>query len=174
MYATLSLKELLANESIDTDLLMPKEQTDETVELNKDPEDPAPFLPFLPLHIFDNDEFDCRTPEEWISMGQENGTRKPVPGKALLPKKDSDAACKCFATFASGLVWPEINPFPNKPLFLRVCSTGLLKTLLEKEKLLVMSNFSFSCSVFYPFGELSAIFIKLEIVVCKLFQFGRA
>ena len=36
------------------------------------------------------------------------------------------------------------------------------------------SNFSFSCSIFYPFGEVSAIFIKLEIVVCKLFQFGRA
>ena len=48
-----------------------------------------------------------------------------------------------------------------------------VKTLWEKEKLLVTSNFSFSRSVFYPFGELSAIFIKLEIVVCKLFQFGR-
>ena len=28
-------------------------------------------------------------------------------------------------------------------------------------------------SVFYPFWELSAIFIKFKIVVCKLFQFGR-
>ena len=27
--------------------------------------------------------------------------------------------------------------------------------------------------VFYPFGELSAILIKYEIVVCKLFQLGR-
>ena len=65
------------------------------------------------------------------------------------------------------------NPFPNKPWFLRVCSTSLLKTLWEKEKLLVTSNFSFSHSVFYLFGELSAIFNKLEIVVCKLLQFGR-
>ena len=32
-----------------------------------------------------------------------------------------------------------------------------------------MSNFSFSHSVFYPFGELSAIFIKFEIVAYKLF-----
>ena len=61
-------------------------------------------------------------------------------------------------------------PFPNKPWFLRVCSTSLLKTQWEKEKLLVTSNFSFSHSVFYPYGELSTIFIKLEIVV---FQFGR-
>ena len=42
----------------------------------------------------------------------------------------------------------------------------------EKEKLLVTSNFSFSHSVFYMFGELSAIFVKFEIVVCKFFQFG--
>ena len=28
----------------------------------------------------------------------------------------------------------SINPFPNKLLFLHVCSTGLLKTLWEKEK----------------------------------------
>ena len=41
-------------------------------------------------------------------------------------------------------------PFPNKPWFLRVCSTSLLKTLWEKEKLLVTSNFSFSLGVFYP------------------------
>ena len=41
------------------------------------------------------------------------------------------------------------NPFPNKPCFLRVCSTSHLKTLWEKEKLLITSNFSFSHSVFY-------------------------
>ena len=60
------------------------------------------------------------------------------------------------------------------PWFLRVCSTSLLKTLWEKEKLLVTSNFSFSHSVFYRFRELSTISIKSEIVVCKLFQFGSA
>ena len=65
------------------------------------------------------------------------------------------------------------NPFPNKPWFLRVCCTNLLKTLWEKEKLLVRSNFSFSHSVFFLFRKLSAIFIKFEIVVCKLFEFGR-
>ena len=63
------------------------------------------------------------------------------------------------------------NPFPNKPWFLRVSNTSLLKTLTEKEKLLVTSNFSFSLSVFFPFGEFFAIFIHFEIVICKLFQF---
>ena len=36
-----------------------------------------------------------------------------------------------------------------------------------------MSNFSFSHSVFYPFGELSAISTKFKIVVCKLFRIGK-
>ena len=43
-----------------------------------------------------------------------------------------------------------VNPFQNKPWFLRVCSTSLLKTLWEKEKLLVTSNFSFSPQRFLP------------------------
>ena len=42
-----------------------------------------------------------------------------------------------------------------------------------KRRNCVTSNFSFSNSVFYPFGELSAIFIKFKYVVCKLFKFGR-
>ena len=67
----------------------------------------------------------------------------------------------------------SVNPFPNKPWFLHVCSTNVLKTLWEKVKLLVTSNFTFFHSVLCPFGELFAIFIKLKMVVCKLFQFGR-
>ena len=67
----------------------------------------------------------------------------------------------------------RFKTFPSKPWFLHVCSTSLLKTLWEKENLFVMRNLSFSRSVYYPFAELSDIFIKFEIVVCKLFQFGR-
>ena len=48
---------------------------------------------------------------------------------------------------------------------------AFLKPLWEKEKSLVTSNFSLTHSVFYPFRELSAIFIKFKIVVCKLLQF---
>ena len=44
------------------------------------------------------------------------------------------------------------NPFPHNDTFWRPWETSLLKTLWEKEKLLVMSNFSFSYSVFYLFG----------------------
>ena len=86
---------------------------------------------------------------------------------------------QCFqkASFSGSLKvrieWCRVNLFPNKPWFLRVCSTDLLKTMWEKENLLVTSNFSFSHSVYYLFGELSTIFIKFEIVVCRLFQSGR-
>ena len=53
----------------------------------------------------------------------------------------------------------------TSPDFLRICSrsTSLLETLWEKEKLLVTSTFSFSHSVFYPFGEFSAISLNLKL-----------
>ena len=58
----------------------------------------------------------------------------------------------------------------NGSWVLRVCSASLLKTPWEKEKLLVMSNFSFSQSVFYPFGKLSSIFIKFELSSANSFN----
>ena len=45
----------------------------------------------------------------------------------------------------------HINPFPNKPVFLHVYSIALLKTPWEKEKLLVISNFSFFPQCSLPF-----------------------
>ena len=78
--------------------------------------------------------------------------------------------CKYSVYFFSLLYSFPMNPFPKKPWSLRVYRTSLLKTLWEEEKLLVTSNFSFSLSVFYMFGELYAIFNKFEIVVCELFS----
>ena len=66
----------------------------------------------------------------------------------------------------------SLNPFPHNDTFWRPWETSLLKTPWEKEKLLVTSNVSFTHSVFYPFRELSDIFIKFKIVVYRLFQFG--
>ena len=50
------------------------------------------------------------------------------------------------------LITSTFNLFPHNDTFWRPWETSLLKTLWEKEKLLVTSNFSFSHSVFYPFG----------------------
>ena len=53
-----------------------------------------------------------------------------------------------------GLVQTQgiFNPFLHNDTFWRTWETSLLKTLWEKEKLLVTSNFSFSHNVFYLFG----------------------
>ena len=64
----------------------------------------------------------------------------------------------------------EDKPFSNKPWYSHVCSTSHLKTLWEKEKLLITSNFSFSHNVSSSLWKLSAIFIKFEIIRYKLFQ----
>ena len=65
--------------------------------------------------------------------------------------------------------------FPNKPWFLlHVPAVQVLRKHCEKiEELLATSNFSFSHCVFHLYGDLSAVFIKFEIVVCKLYLFGR-
>ena len=86
------------------------------------------------------------------------------------PYKHQDMLCG-QKTFACTLWIPDIIiPFPDSDSFWRPWKTSLLKTLWEEEKLLVTSNFSFSHSVFYPFGQLSAIYVKFETVVCKLFS----
>ena len=82
-------------------------------------------------------------------------TRK---NQGLLGKGLNDSSC--------------LNPFPNKPWFLWIYSTSLLKTLWEKEKMLVTSIFSFSHSVFYSIRKINHHFSNIQLVVCKCFQFG--
>jgi dynein heavy chain len=82
-------------------MLMPKLLTgNNNIKLNVDPNDPAPFPPYLPLETFDDDEFDCRTAADWLVMGMEDNVRKPVPGRALLPTDDKKRNCKdCRVAF---------------------------------------------------------------------------
>ncbi|NXK54576.1 DYH1 protein, partial [Chauna torquata] len=89
LYLTFSIAQLLASEGIDSNQLMPRHHDPETMPAIEEKKDPI-FPIYLPLKIFDNEEYDCRTPEEWISLGLEPGShnRKPVPGKALLPTDD--------------------------------------------------------------------------------------
>ncbi|KAF6028266.1 DNAH1 [Bugula neritina] len=88
-YQSQNLEALLAERGISTESLMPKDEDEEpTVILNADPENPAPFATFLDLETFDNSEYDTRTPEEWLAIGQDGDVRKPIPAKALLPAKN--------------------------------------------------------------------------------------
>ena len=64
----------------------------------------------------------------------------------------------------------SFNPLPNKPWFLRVCRISFLKILWEKEKSLIISNFSFSHFVLYLFRGLSAISLKLKLLSAGSFS----
>ena len=57
------------------------------------------------------------------------------------------------------------KPFPKQALVFTCLQNKSFKTMWEKETF--ARNFSFSHSVFYPYENLSAIFIKFKIVVCK-------
>ncbi|KAM7402690.1 hypothetical protein PAMP_017906 [Pampus punctatissimus] len=86
-YLKLDFVQLLAETGIDSNLLMPRRwgSSDEHVT---SPDNPV--SPYLPLEIFDNEEYDCRTPEDWLALGNAEASpdRKPIPAKALLPTDD--------------------------------------------------------------------------------------
>ncbi|XP_040015424.1 dynein heavy chain 1, axonemal [Xiphias gladius] len=86
-YLNLDFEKLLAEKGIDTNIIMPRHPSscDEHVTT---PDNPV--SPYLPLEIFDNEEYDCRTPEDWLALGTAEGSpdQKPLPAKALLPIDD--------------------------------------------------------------------------------------
>ncbi|GFO45346.1 dynein heavy chain 1, axonemal-like [Plakobranchus ocellatus] len=90
LYARLDLPTLLVERGVRTDLIMPKQHLNLNIILMMNPADPAPFPPYLPLSIFDNTEFDCRTPREWLKLGDMTKARHPIPSLCLLPTKDED------------------------------------------------------------------------------------
>ena len=113
-----------------------------------------------------------------LDMGMELVSWIVSPFNEILPPS---IICLSFSGFSINssekmcnilLLFIPLIPFQHNDSFWRSWKTSLLKTLWKKEKLLIMSKFSITHSVFYPFRELSAIFIKFKIVVCRLFQFG--
>ncbi|KAJ7998998.1 hypothetical protein DPEC_G00210820 [Dallia pectoralis] len=85
-YLKLDIAQLLNENGIDSNLLLPRHQSREQDMTT--PDNPLPPVSnYLPLEVFDNEEFDCRTPEDWLALGYEKGStdRKPIPGYALLP-----------------------------------------------------------------------------------------
>ena len=123
----------------------------------------------------DNTEVLC-TLLDWAVEGLDESKAMAQPESAYKVRhlkmgfKLAGALCTCDPSITIKVMVSGYYLFLKQALVF-IC-TNLLKTLREKEKLLLTSNFSFSDSVFYPFGELPAIFIKFKIVVCKLFRFG--
>ncbi|KFV71756.1 Dynein heavy chain 1, axonemal, partial [Dryobates pubescens] len=89
LYLSFDIAELLASKAIDSNELMPRHHDPDNMPTIGERKDPV-FPIYLPLKVFDDTEYDCQTPEEWILLGLEPGSqdRKPVPGKALLPTDD--------------------------------------------------------------------------------------
>ena len=56
---------------------------------------------------------------------------------------------------------------------LRTLKQRALKPLLEKEKMLISSIFSFSNNVFQPLKERNHHFRNIKFVICKCFQSGQ-
>ena len=43
------------------------------------------FNSFLPLHYFDDENYEVLSPQEWLKKGIDQDVYRPVPAKALLP-----------------------------------------------------------------------------------------
>ena len=100
---------------------------------------------------------------------------KNIPGTTSGEKELQKSLDRCtdLCNVTDLKVENDINPFPNTPWFLCVCSPSLLKTLwgkgeiARKEQFLLFPTvFSACLENFLPFSSNS------KIVFCKLFQFG--
>ena len=90
-----------------------------------------------------------KKPKEMEVKTEKNHIKYRILQREFETQKDLENLVMSSALKYYTIQW--FNPFPNKPWCFCVCSTSLLKTLWEKDKLLVMSNLSFPYSVFYPF-----------------------
>ena len=67
-----------------------------------------------------------------------------------------------------------INPFPNKPWFLTCVQYKSFENTGGKREIARNEQFLFSRSVFYPFGELFAIFPNLKLSSANSFSLERS
>ncbi|KAM4652007.1 dynein axonemal heavy chain 1 [Discoglossus pictus] len=88
-YRKLNITQLLVDKGIDSNLLMPRHTNPNNLPCIG--QNTGDFIPtYLPLEVFDDEEYEIRTCDEWIGLGFEDGSSewKPVPGQALLPVDD--------------------------------------------------------------------------------------
>nr|XP_023655546.1 dynein heavy chain 1, axonemal [Paramormyrops kingsleyae] len=131
-YLSCDITRLLAEHGIDSMQLMTAIQS--TGDNSMNPQWPRlPISNYLPLEVFDNEEFDCRTSTDWLQLGYEPGScdRKPVPGKALLPSNDGTAECDPLNSKLE-FCWQSVGVLdynPEKKLYLvhRADSSGRLR-----------------------------------------------
>ena len=67
----------------------------------------------------------------------------------------------CFPGASKGvIVWEWVNPFPNSPWFLHVCSTSLLKTVWGKREIDCNEQFFLSPTAIFPFPTMFSKRVK--------------
>ena len=69
------------------------------------------------------------------------------------------------------MVWYRLRSLPHSPDFSHLWKRKLLKTLWEKEKILITSIFSFSHNVFYPSKHKFQLFCHNCFVIYKCIKF---
>ena len=65
-----------------------------------------------------------------------------------------------------------LNSFPKQALLFACPQYKSFKNTVAKGEIARNEQFLLFSQCFYLFGQLSAIFIKFEIVVCKVFRVG--
>ncbi|KAG8265732.1 Dynein heavy chain 1, axonemal [Homalodisca vitripennis] len=68
--------------------------------LNVDPSS----LHFLALELFDDEEFESRTEAEWLSLGEVDGVKHPVPARAFMQKRKKTSMRKPKKFSGSGSI----------------------------------------------------------------------
>ncbi len=85
------ISELLDEMGLEPEKLMPTHRPEnEVITLNAPGKEPAPFPAFLSLHIFDDEDLEVWSPQEWLNKGIYHNLYKPLPGRALLPNIPSN------------------------------------------------------------------------------------
>ncbi|XP_043666184.1 dynein axonemal heavy chain 1-like [Vespula pensylvanica] len=85
LYRNQSLEEALKNEGISPSNILPPKIIS-SLSSKEDKYGLYSKINYLPLEIFDDEEFDCRTSSDWINLGFIDGVRHPLPAMSFVEK----------------------------------------------------------------------------------------
>ena len=88
---------------------------------------------------------------------------KVINVREKMKAKKADAL---ILTALDEIACKYVNPLLNNPWFSKSWERRLFKTLREKEKMPVTSNFTFSHNVFCPITEHKLIYTNVTFVFC--------
>ncbi|XP_011707083.1 PREDICTED: dynein heavy chain 1, axonemal-like, partial [Wasmannia auropunctata] len=88
-YENLKIEDALKAEGVKTYDMLPVEKIRPLLSFEKK-YDLYSKASYLPLELFDDEEYDCRTAEEWINLGIINGVRHPLPATVFVERTRID------------------------------------------------------------------------------------